>query len=93
MSTKTSFRARSQRTQAAVWPELMGLLAGLPPSKQDELLDFARFLHQQATSKTAQSDVRVELRDLPADSLIGLTAIVQLGGDAVRDTEALYDGF
>lgn len=93
MSTKMSSRSRSRGTQTAAWPELMGLLAGLPPSKQDELLDFARFLHQQATSKTAQSDARVELRDLPAESLIGLTAIVHLGGDAVRDTEALYDGF
>lgn len=32
------------------------------------------------------------LRPLPADALSGLVGIVSLGGDALADSEALYDG-
>jgi hypothetical protein len=76
-----------------VRPELLRLLDDLPPARQTELLDFARFLHQQAaeTGFAESPAAPIELRLAPATTLAGLTGIVALGGDAVVDTEALYD--
>jgi len=77
-----------------VGPELLRLLNVLPAPKQAELLDFARFLYQQTTDRPAMivpRDLHIELRTAPATTLIGLTGLVQLGGDAVADVEALYD--
>jgi hypothetical protein len=77
-----------------VQPELLRLLDVLPAAKQDELLDFARFLYQQTADRPAPlspRDSSIELRTAPATTLAGLTGLVQLGGDAVADVEALYD--
>jgi len=74
--------------------ELLRLLDALPHPKQVEVLDFARFLHQQATGAgpTAASQVLpIDLRAAPASTLLTLSGLVALGGDAVADTEALYD--
>jgi hypothetical protein len=73
---------------------LLRLLDALPRAKQTELLDFARFLHQQASVIRPASTLgnpHIELRVAPAATLLGLTGLVALGGDAVADTEALYD--
>jgi hypothetical protein len=85
--------ARSVAARWKVRPELLRLLDTLPPSRQDELLDFARFLHQQAAEMGAAEPAgpAIELRLAPAATLAGLTGIVALGGDAVADAEALYD--
>ncbi|PKO20302.1 MAG: hypothetical protein CVU38_20840 [Chloroflexi bacterium HGW-Chloroflexi-1] len=86
--------ATAART-SALKPELLRLLNTLPRSKQTELLDFARFLHQQ-TAGTAPAPFpetrQIELRVASASTLLALTGVVELGGDAVADTEALYDG-
>ena len=76
-----------------VRPELLHLLDGLPSSKQIELLDFARFLYRQATVESVVTPrvPHIELRTAPATTLVGLTGLVQLGGDAIADVEALYD--
>lgn len=78
------------------------ILDQLPPSQRHQVLDFARFLRQQGlthppglgeTDELAQSpEQEVQLRLVSANSLVGLTGLVSLGGDAVTDTEALYDG-
>jgi hypothetical protein len=78
----------------AVQRELLRLVDALPRSKQVEILDFARFLHQQMAgveSDAALRASRIELRLVPASTLLDLTGLVALGGDAVADTEALYD--
>ena len=73
-------------------PELLRLLDDLPQSKQAELLNFARFLRQQAAETPNQSTESLKLRSVPANSLAYLTGLVTLGGDALIDSEALYDG-
>jgi hypothetical protein len=77
-----------------VQPELLRVLAALPRRRQSEVLDFARFLGQlsaqQAPAQTAPA-FRIVLRPVPADSLLHLTDLVALGGDALLDSEALYD--
>lgn len=74
--------------------ELLRLLDALPLPRQAEVLDFARFLHQQTAlsepPKVSQYSP-IELRVVPATTLLDLTGLVALGGDAVVDTEALYD--
>lgn len=52
----------------------------LPPSERVRLLEVLRALCEPA------------LRTVPASRLHALTGIVSLGGDAVADTEAIYDG-
>lgn len=91
ISTSSSAAA----TASAIEPELLRLLETLPRSKQIELLDFARFLHEQvrtAHSRPAHAGPRIELRAVSATTLLELTGLVALGGDAVVDSEALYDG-
>lgn len=52
----------------------------LPPQRRAELLDRLRALGEP------------ELRTVPASRLYALTGLVSLGGDALADTEAIYDG-
>ena len=52
----------------------------LPPQRRVELLDRLRALGEP------------ELRTVPASRLYALTGLVSLGGDALADTEAIYDG-
>lgn len=73
-------------------PELLRLLDELPPARQAELLNFARFLRQQVAAASESVDATLAIREAPADSLVYLTGVVALGGDAVADAEALYDG-
>jgi hypothetical protein len=90
--------ASSQEVKEA----LGDILDQLPSPQQQQVLDFARFLRQQALEhapshletggETLSSTQRVHLHLVPATSLVGLTGLVSLGGDAVADTEALYNG-
>ena len=52
----------------------------LPPRQRVRLLEVLRALCEP------------ELRTVPAGRLHALTGIVSLGGDALADTEAIYDG-
>ncbi len=92
MPPATSTQIDTQATAARIRPELLRLLYDLPQSKQDELLNFARFLRQQVTALDDQPDEATAVKAAPADSLVRLTGLVALGGDAVTDAEALYDG-
>ena len=87
--------ADATRSAPAIKPELLRLLASLPRAKQTELLNFARFLHQQTSamgSAVSLDQPQIELQLASAATLLGLTGVVALGGDAVADTESLYDG-
>lgn len=79
-------------TADRVGSELLRLLDELPQSKQMELLNFARFLHRQTLGVEETEEGVAKLRPVLADTLVHLTGVLALGGDALRDTEALYDG-
>ena len=86
---------RTPGSTLAIKPELLRLLDTLPRSQQTELLNFARFLHQQTSAAgpaASLANPAIELRVASATTLLGLTGLVALGGDAVADTESLYDG-
>ena len=76
-------------------PELLRLFDGLPPSEQKEVLDFTRFLWQQVGQRGAlvvgPEQPQIDLRIVSVSSLLGMTGLVHWGGDAMVDTEALYD--
>lgn len=80
-------------TATVIRPELLRVLDDLPQPKQIELLNFARYLRQQAMATDEQRENGVALHGVSAGTLARLTGIVALGGDAVLDSEALYDGF
>jgi len=91
MKTIQTEPTESETPEANVGSELLRLLDGLPPPKQVELLDFARFLRQQAMGEIGPELQSRVVREVSAESLASLTAVVALGGDAVTDTEAFYD--
>jgi hypothetical protein len=90
MSPAETIEIRSLATR--VQPELLRVLAALPQRRQEEVLDYARFLEQLSVSERgAAQESTVKLRPVPATTLLRLTGIVALGGDALEDSEALYD--
>lgn len=78
------------------------ILDQLSSTQQQQVLDFARFLRQQvlkpslsrteAAWQAPSSPPTIPLHLVPATSLVSLTGLVSLGGDAVADTEAIYNG-
>lgn len=74
-----------------VKPDLLRVFDALPPSRQTQVLDFARFLYQQAVVAESSVTPDVKIRPVPATTLLRLTGLVALGGDALADTETLYD--
>jgi hypothetical protein len=62
--------------------QLMKELDGLPPDKLTEVLDFVSFLRARKVPFVPS---------LPASSLDRLTGLVAWGGNALADTERLYD--
>ncbi len=60
-------------------PKLIEAFRRLPPQQRVRLLEVLRALCEP------------ELRTVPASRLHSLTGIVSLGGDALADTEAIYD--
>ena len=84
----------AQSLAVKIQPELLRALAVLSERRQAEVLDFARFLGQFAEKNTPAEvtpEARIELRLAPSDTLLRLTGLVALGGDALVDSEALYD--
>jgi hypothetical protein len=83
------------KTRAARFrPELLQVFDGLPLPQQKEVLNFARFLQQQTATEAPLSTTRqpqLKLQTASATTLVALTGLVRLGGDAFADTEALYD--
>jgi hypothetical protein len=69
----------------------------LPAEKLGEVLDFVLFLKERETAKDrcsvqAQPPTALILHTLPASHLHSLTGLVAWGGDALADSERLYDG-
>jgi uncharacterized protein (DUF2384 family) len=69
----------------------------LPAEKLEEVLDFALFLKARLTTQeeskaTTHESTKLILHTLPASHLDHLTGLVAWGGDAVADTERLYNG-
>ncbi len=94
MVAPTPVTAKSKARAARFRPELLRVFDGLPLPQQKEVLNFARFLRQQARaaeSLPATAQPQIELRTASATTLVALTNLVHLGGDAIADTEALYD--
>lgn len=94
MTRATAIPTAANRQATKIKPDLLRLIDILPPARQAEILDFARFLHQQdvgAGSTTVISPLPIKLRAAPAATLMPLTGLVALGGDAVADSESLYD--
>lgn len=92
MSVTSSKQAAASRP--AIMPQLLHLLDLLPPAKQSEVLNFARFLHQQTRTTVpadAATGLTIDVRLVAPTNLVELTDLVALGGDAKADTEALYD--
>ncbi len=63
-------------------------LEKLPPEKLGEVLDFVTFLSRHPT----RDETYITVCFLPASSLDGLMGLVKWGGDAVANSERLYDG-
>jgi len=76
--------------------EVLRTLDELPREKLVEVLDFARFLQMQGAKEgipevQPQASAKLTMRTVPASHLDSLTGLVAWGGDAVEDTERLYD--
>lgn len=63
-------------------------LKELPPEKLGEVLDFVTFLSRHPT----RDETYILVPFLPASHLYGLVGLVAWGGDALVDSERLYDG-
>ena len=74
----------------SVKDSLLEVLDSLPPERQAEVLDFALYLKQKATVEPKTTS-RIVLRTVPASHLISLLGLISIGGDALEDTERLYD--
>lgn len=85
----------STSSSQEVKERLIDILDHLSSAQQQQVLDFARFLRQQALEETAgeapSPGPGIPLHLVPAVSLMDVTGLVSLGGDAVADTEALYN--
>lgn len=73
-------------TPASYRQKLHLLLDELPARELREVYHFAIFLRQQyAEERTARG-----VPTVPAEHLRSLIGLTEIGGDALRDTEALY---
>jgi hypothetical protein len=87
-------RTKKDVALSTIRDELTQVMDALPPARQSEVLDFARFLQHgmsQAERAPTPPATELRLRAVSPEALVQLTGIVRLGGDAVADTEALYD--
>ena len=75
----------------SVKDSLLEVLDSLPPERQAEVLDFALYLKQKATVEPKAAS-GIVLRTAPASHLKSLLGLISIGGDALEDTERLYDG-
>jgi hypothetical protein len=67
------------------------VLDELPQDRVAEVLDFALFVKQREGKRSGAPRDRI-VSSVPATQLDGLVGLVAWGGDAVTDTERLYDG-
>lgn len=92
MAATTPVPVEAKRRAAQLYPELLRVFDRLPLPRQKEVLNFARFLRRQTAAEeplSPTSQPKVEWRTVPTKTLVALTNLVRLGGDALADTEAL----
>lgn len=92
----------SQASTQEARSRIVSLLADLPPEAVKVVEQFVAFLHEQAQEgqfvtlapeQKEQPPYRYPTQSLPASALDDLIGIMPpVGGDALADTEALYDG-
>lgn len=70
---------------------ILRVLDELPRDRVAEVLDFALFVQQRETRKV-DAVRNLVVPAVPARKLDGLVGMVAWGGDALTDTERLYDG-
>lgn len=77
--------------------EVEQALSDLPVDKMGEVLDFVLFLKKRCTegelrnTSDRDSPPCSVLRSMPASHLDHLTGLVEWGGDALTDSERIYD--
>lgn len=69
---------------------MLQILDQLPAERIAEVVDFALFLSTQQHQDTAIV-LAQDLPTVPATQLAALTGLVAWGGDAIADTERLYE--
>ena len=69
---------------------IVKLLDELPSDKLVEVLDFVQFLKERKREQ-GETVSRIVPKPVPASHLKGWADLVAWGGDAVKDTENLYD--
>jgi hypothetical protein len=92
----TILHARTAGTTKALQREIAGQMKDLPLEGLLALREFTAFLRQRSLAEhpaasTLLSTHRLTV-EMPAESLMGLIGLLPpIGGDALADTEALYD--
>jgi len=71
--------------------KVLQILDELPLERVAEVLDFVSFLNMRRRTEVGSVMVP-NLPTVPATRLMSLSGLVAWGGDAVADTEGLYDG-
>ena len=87
-------RSRTKASTKAVQQEIAGQMKDLPLEWLLAFRDYAELLHKHALRVQPISTplLRRPTVEVPANSLLGLIAMLPpIGGDALVDTEALYD--
>lgn len=69
---------------------IIRVLEELPSERVTEVLDFTLFLKQRSQAEDQPSQ-RLVFKAIPADRLDPLVGLVSWGGDALADTERLYE--
>lgn len=69
---------------------VINALDELPADRLGEVLDFVMFLKQRKQAKP-QGSPTLLVKAVPAHQLKGLVGLVTWGGDALADTERLYE--
>lgn len=75
-------------TELEIKERVVQELEELPLEKLGEVLDFVVFLKARAS----QQGTSIPGRSLPASHLDGVVGLVAWGGDALAESERLYDG-
>jgi hypothetical protein len=79
-----------EANKTAIKNRIIEVLNELPAEKMVEILDFAAFVRQDIQSRTGATR-RLVIKKVPIAQLRSLTGIITWGGDAVADSERLYE--
>ncbi len=81
-----------EANKAVIKEKIVAVLQELPAEKMIEILDFAAFVRQSFLIKeVANNRTGLKIMGVPATGLRLLTGIIAWGGDAVVDSDRLYE--